>query len=801
MIKQPLLFFTFLATTLVQLTLSGQDLPKFINLSDDLTQITTGAEEIKGFYNESKLRQIYLEFQETDFWTQLENNYDTENYVEATLLYKDDTLQQVGVQFKGNTSYTQLPDGTEKMSFSIKTDQFLDGQDIDGYSTLNLNNAYQDATMMREVLYAHLCRNHIPAPQANFIELFINGEYWGVYANVQQVNKDMLEEWFMSNDGPRFRATSDSSTNTGGGGPGGGGPGGGGPGGGGPGSQWGDGTAALNYHDADTNTYKDYYTLKSSDMDGEWELLIELCDILNNTPIEDLDSTLKNYLDIDRTLWYLAHEILYSDDDSYVYKGKMDYYVYYEVETGRWTPLEFDGNSAMDSRNVEWEVFMNEDNPNYPLMNRLFAIPDLRQRYLAHVRTIVEEEMDLDSVYALIDTYAALIDSSISADPKKLMTYQEYTDGITELKTYFSDRVSFINSNTEVAVSPLNITDVSFSASETEFALPYSNEPVHITATIDAGTSGSGVSSVMLYYSTGFVGNYESLIMYDDGNHMDGEAGDGVYGISYSDYEAGDYIRFYIAAYADDETNTVVYHPSGAEHNAHVIRVKYDENTTSDLVINELQASNDTTKYDELYEYDDWIELYNNSDQSISLTGYYLSDNVDNLMKFELPNLDIEPDSYVLVWADEDGEQGDLHANFKLNKDGEELFLVNYLGEIVDQVNFGYLETDLAYARNPNGTGNFVEQLPTVLANNEGNLTAISAGTDEEILLYPNPVQGELHIEGSSSNLEVIVFDAVGRIQHTESASGAILSIDTNQWETGVYQVKVNQSVFKVMVD
>ena len=66
--------------------------------------------------------------------------------------------------------------------------------------------------------------------------------------------------------------------------------------------------------------------------------------MLNNTPIGELEETLEDYLDIDRTLWFLAHEIIYSDDDSYIYKGEMDYYVYYEPETGRSTPLEFDGS-------------------------------------------------------------------------------------------------------------------------------------------------------------------------------------------------------------------------------------------------------------------------------------------------------------------------------------------------------------------------------------------------------------------------------------------------------------------------
>ncbi|MBK8921928.1 MAG: hypothetical protein IPM81_10500 [Saprospirales bacterium] len=72
----------------------------------------------------------------------------------------------------------------------------------------------------------------------------------------------------------------------------------------------------------------------------------------------------------------------------------MDYYVYYEVETGRMTPLEYDGNSVMKANAANWLPFYNESKVNYPLLNRLLAVPIWRQRYLAHLRTIIQDEMN-----------------------------------------------------------------------------------------------------------------------------------------------------------------------------------------------------------------------------------------------------------------------------------------------------------------------------------------------------------------------------------------------------------------------
>lgn len=778
------LLFLFFSTTIF-----AQDLPKFINITEDLKEIKTESGAVTGFYNESKLRKIYLEFEDVDFWTQLENNYDTDVYIKATLKYEDEVLEDVGIQFKGNTSYTRLTDASEKMSFSIKTDFFVEDQDLNGYSNINLNNAYQDNSTIREVLYAHLCRNHIPAPQANFIELYINNEYWGPYTNVQQVNKDLLEDWFMSNDGARFRADAegDDSGNTNGGPP---------RGGGGGGAQWGDGTAALNYLGDDITEYQKYYSLKSSDIENSWEKLVAVCDVLNNTPINELEETIKDYIDIDRTLWFLAHEIMYSDDDSYIYKGKMDYYVYYEPETGRLTPLEFDGNSAMNINNVDWDIFMNEDNVNYPLLNRLLAIPTIRQRYLAHVRTILEQEMNLDNVFTLIDTYVALIDASIQADPKKLITYQQFTAGITELKSYFTNRKAFLESDNEVDVAGLELTDATFGVDGVIDSLPYSDDEMNIT--VNAGIQ--NVSEVNLYYAVGIVGNFTKITMADNGSENDGAVGDGIYGVSIPKQAEGNYVRYYIEAIKNDNYKTATYLPIGAEHSSFVYRVQFDSTLGSGLVINEVLAANDEILADEMGEFDDYIELYNKSNTSISLEGYYLTDDISELNKFALPTQTINADSYFLIWADKDEEQGANHANFKLNADGEELYLVDPTGEIVDALSFTNQTDDVSYARSPNGTGDFTGMTPTPLANNSGTASVVSV-FKEKFNMFPNPANELVTIKLSEVDTYIVeIYSVTGKKVFTKDFTDSSTQIETSNLSAGTYFVRVNNQVSTLFI-
>ncbi len=136
--------------------------------------------------------------------------------------------------------------------------------------------------------------------------------------------------------------------------------------------------------------------------------------------------------------------------------------------------------------------------------------------------------------------------------------------------------------------------------------------------------------------------------------------------------------------------------------------------SNTDLVINEIQPSNTTTATDQDGEYDDWIELYNLSADPVDISGFFMSDNVDNLTRWRIPEgTTIGGNGYLIVWADGDISQTGLHADFKLSGSGEELYLLNPDVEIVDEVVFGEQVGETSYARSPNGTGDFVWGVPT----------------------------------------------------------------------------------------
>jgi len=682
--------------------LHAQRLPLEIHRSADGRTLLTGDQPNSGLYDQSQIRSIYLTFAQPNYWQLLQANNAAEIDIPATMVVDGVTYDSVGVRFRGNTSFTGTRN-SEKKSFNISVDFVHEDQRVMGYKTLNLLNCYEDPSFIREVFYQHQIRRHVPAAKSAFTRLYINGQYWGLYPNVQQLNKDYYKEWFLSNDGTNWRADAPSGST--GGGPGGG-------------PQWGDGTAALNYLGEDTALYQRYYTLKSSEKDQPWGDLVATCAALNNTPIAELPSVIPTYLDVDRTLWFLASEILYADDDSYANKGKMDYYLYWEAETGRITPQEFDGNSVMDAKNQNWGAFYHETDTHYPLLNRLLAVPAYRQRYLAHLRTLIAEQFDNTVANGLIDRYVAMIDTIVQNDPKKLYTYSRFTSEIAVLRNFISGRRTLLLANAEVAQTAPAISGTRYSSNGTPWAAPAAGIDVTV---LSSATHTGGLAGMNLYYSDQLVGNFTKVVMADDGLHGDGAAGDGTYGAVIPGRNAGTLVRFYIEAVAGNSAKSVRYDPVGAEHDVYTYTVAASAATAdTSIAINEVMASNAATMTDNAGEYEDWIELYNKTAQPVDLSGYHLTDDPTNPTKWTFPAGSIVPaGGYYIVWADEDEDQGDNHASFKLSASGEQVLLLDTSLGVVDSAGWGAQTADMGYARVPNGYGSFVVQGPTFNASNE----------------------------------------------------------------------------------
>lgn len=139
--------------------------------------------------------------------------------------------------------------------------------------------------------------------------------------------------------------------------------------------------------------------------------------------------------------------------------------------------------------------------------------------------------------------------------------------------------------------------------------------------------------------------------------------------------------------------------------------------TGGEVVINEVCSWNAGVRGTNR-EFDDYIELYNRTDETVSLDGWYLSDKENKLRLCELTDISIKPHDYVLVFASGTGEEPNEVA-FKIDAGGEKLFLTDEEGELQDSVHIPELEADTVWARSEDGTGEWDRLTPSPGRNNE----------------------------------------------------------------------------------
>jgi spore coat protein CotH len=265
-------------------------------------------------YEPTVLRTFFLDFENKDWEAELEDFHGTDVEVPATLTVDGKTYRNVGVHFRGMSSYFAVRAG-QKRSLNLKLALADKGQRLHGYRTLNLLNSHDEPSMMSTVLYSHVSRQYLPAPKANFVKVVINGESWGVYVNAQQFNKDFLAENYKTTKGTRWKVK------------------------GSPG-----GRGGLDYAGADVAEYRRRYEIKSGESDKAWKALIKLCKTLSETPADQLEAALAPMMDVDGLLWFLALDVALINDDGYWIRAS-DYSLYLD-DKGKFHLIPHDMNEA-----------------------------------------------------------------------------------------------------------------------------------------------------------------------------------------------------------------------------------------------------------------------------------------------------------------------------------------------------------------------------------------------------------------------------------------------------------------------
>ena len=720
------------------------------------------------FYAVDSLREIRIYFYATDWDYQLDSLYvqgDNERIL-ADLIIDGSPYDSVGVRYKG---FSSVSVNRFKNPFNIKLDYVIDGQDHQGIDKLKLSNVYQDPSFVREVLTYEIAANYLPSAKANYANVYVNDTLWGLYTNVQAVNKGFLNDHFGNKYNPFFKCNPENLDVT-------------------PG---GENSNLSNAHGNDSLDYEPYYALKSN---YGWESLYNLIDTLNN-----YSDSVEKILNVDRTLWMHALNYTLVNFDSYIGYGQ-NYYLYKD-KTGQFNPLLWDLNMSFgsfrltDASSIFFSGFDIAQAQNMdpllhhtqfsvsprPLLRNLFLSERNRKMYLAHIRTIVNENFANQSYAVRGQYFQNLIDTSVQNDTNKFYSYADFIanlnspvtlvtadcPGITQL---MDARATYLSNYTGFSGEP-TITNIN--TSPQNFIL---GDDVWITADI------SDATEAILGYRFGDNMAFKTTAMFDDGNHNDGLANDGVFGGVI--LNSANLVDYYL--YADNDS-AGVFSPVRAAYEFYNIQSQLQ---VGDVVINEVMSNNVTSVTDASGKFEDWIELYNTTSSPISTSGLFLTDTLGIFQKWELPNQTISGNGYAIIWADEDGGQGDMHANFKLSNLGEQLILTNADSVLIDSITYLPQADDIAFARSPNGSGSFIMQVPTFNSNNDF-VNSITENK-ELIKVYPNPFSNIIQWDSFES---VEVRDLLGKLIYADENTNLV---QTSNWDSGVYFISLldkNQTV------
>lgn len=730
----------------------------------------------QSFYDINTIQKIEISFTQTNWDYQLDTaKAGSDGYIMAqSVTVNGVVFDSVGVKYKGNSTYQA---NQTKNPFHIELDTYKD-HIYEGYSDIKLSNVAKDPSFVREVLSYDILRQYMDAPLSNYANVYVNSKLIGLYSNSESVGKKFVDKYFYSKKNTLVKCN--------------------------PIDGAGPGTSAipnLVYLGTDSSAYYAAYEMKS---DVGWKQLIALCDTLKNNT-----NAIEKILDVDRTLWMLAFDNVLVNLDSYIGGFAQNYYLYQD-DNGIFIPVVWDLNESFGTFSQTGTInlqnttakkqmthLLHLNDAAWPLVNKLLSIPRYKRMYVAHMKTMIEENFSNSAYYTTGQKLQTIIDNAVMADPNKFFTYTQYQSNLTSdvgggmgstpgIKNLMDGRSTYLLSQNDfTAISPVISNVVSSNPN------PSINSVVYINANIETA------DDVWLGYRFSKKNPFTKVKMADDGLHDDGIAGDKIYGIDVK--LTGDFVEYYIYA---ENVNAGKFSPQRAEHEFYTLNVQIATIQKGDLVINELMADNGTTKADAAGEFDDWIELYNNTANTLSLDNLFLSDSYSSTQKWKFPDgKTIEPFGYLIVWADDGEDPEELHAAFKLSTSGERVILSYADGYVVDSISFGAQTKDVSFLRCPNGTGNFEKHAPSF---NDENCKTVS--TSEEVnenwLIYPNPTVDRIFIENDKNEIQDIkVYQSSGQqIVHLQTPFSQLIDIDLFGNKPGIYLVKINNNAYRKIV-
>jgi hypothetical protein len=402
-------------------------------------------------FDESRLNQVYITMSDDDLKT-LYKDEQADNYFKVDFAYlngtKSDTVKQVAIRLRGNTSRASA-----KKSFRISFNEYSQGANYQGVKKLNFNGSHNDPTMIREKLFYHCWSKFgLPERRTSFVKFYINGKYYGVYTQLEEIDKDWCERAFGNNGGNLYKCRY---------------------------------PADLAYLGEDQNKYKAIahspteraYSLTTNELANDYSDLVALCKQLNQPVDAAFEIAIEKVLDVNFFLKALALEVMAGHWDDYAY-NKNNYYLYKNNKTGKFEFVSYDADNTfgVDWVGQDWgkrniNAWQADGKEKRNLVTKLLSINKFSLRYNSYVDSIANYVMHPDTIFPYITKISNQIRPAVASDTYYPLDYgysvQSFGDGLVKsldghtpygIRPFISTRIANAKKQLFVATNELGLS-------------------------------------------------------------------------------------------------------------------------------------------------------------------------------------------------------------------------------------------------------------------------------------------------------------------------------------------------------
>ena len=344
-------------------------------------------------------------------------------FAPASFQWRDVKVDNVAVRLKGNSSSN--PHQSHKRSFLIKFNEYEADARFFGLERVSFDNGVQFGSLFSEPIVTRILRDQgLPTHRANYARIFLNGDYLGVYVNVERIDTSFVQQHLPDASGALFKVDE-----------------------GGPGSN-------LQLVSDAPSFYKKTFEPKSDSAKKAYPHLVDFMRMINATEPDEFAAALESSLELDDFLRVSAVMLFSGAFDQLTGGAPHNYYLYYDTQRDRWRYLPWDLDVGFCENafgrlhlladwNAAWPL-PPSPGPN-PLMERIVADPALLQRYRQVARTILDDYFEPARLCEIIDANYNRIKPDLESDPfphqRVTVPGNRHYDGIVEsIKSFVRKR-------------------------------------------------------------------------------------------------------------------------------------------------------------------------------------------------------------------------------------------------------------------------------------------------------------------------------------------------------------------------